>query len=537
MTEQEALQKIADPKWRLSHLYKIKTKTQKLVTFKPNRMQQMYLARKTLRDIILKARQLGMTTLKLLELLDYTISNENTNSVVIAHLRDKTAVLFEIVRLAFQHLPEPLRPKVSYDNRNELYFPEINSKIVVAVDTRGESVHNLHVSELAFMQDAEKKMLGILESVPKHAPISFESTANGMSGYFFDTYEDEKNEFTKHFYNWTLADEYQEPTLKTIEQLREEYAPLQIKYNLIEDIDERFDLTPEQFQWYINKVIRHKHHVVQEYPTTALEAFISSGRNLFSVVDLQKHQVEFPIGRKWEDMLIWQEPMEGFRYVIGVDPSEGTGNDNSVIEVLNAYTGEQVAEFASNSVKPDILGDYVLEIAKYYNNALIVPEINGIAGGMLLNSIKARYQNIYRRQTFDKITKEESDALGWKTNGTTKPLMVMELEHRVREESIKIVSEDAIREMRTFVQSDEPGTNGFAAEGANKDDRVMALALAVQGLKNVPKQKAPKTIAQLKLEEYIKRHGLPKEFQEDRPEDNVNHRYRPNQGLRKRRYM
>lgn len=532
MTEEEAKKRLADPLWRINHLYKIKTKDRRLVTFKQNKAQKTYWSRKTLRDIILKARQLGFTTEKLLELLDFAVSNENANCAIIAHQRDKVSILFEIVRLAYQNMPNMLRPTAGFDNRNELYFPELNSKIFVSLDTRGETIHNLHVSELAFVESAEDKMLGILESVPKDAPISFESTANGMSGYFHETYNDKTNEFSKHFYNWTLADEYQEPTIKSIDELKEEYEPLAIRYNLILDIADRFNLTKEQFQWYINKVIRHRHNVVQEYPTTDLEAFIASGRNIFNIMDLQKHQVKNPVTRKWQDLLVWEEPMDGFRYVIGCDPSEGTGNDNSVIEVFNAYTGEQVAEFASNRVQPDILAGYLMEIGKWYNNALIVLEINGSAGGTVLNCLRGKYINMYRRESFDKHTKEYSESLGWKTTGTSKPILVRETEERVRNESILINSEDAIKEMKTFVQTDEVNKQGFGAEGSNKDDRVIAIGLAVQGLKAIPKQAKPKTVAQIRLEEYIKKHGIVPEVFEDRPM--ISHHARPNQMIRKR---
>ena len=151
MTEQEAQIKLADKNWRLSHLYKIKTKDQKLVILKPNSAQLDYLNKATGRDIILKARRLGFSTICLIEKLDYTLTHKNTNAAIIAHERDKVTKLFEIVRLAFEQMPAELKPRVSYDNRNELYFPDLNSKITVALDTRSETVHNLHVSEIAFL--------------------------------------------------------------------------------------------------------------------------------------------------------------------------------------------------------------------------------------------------------------------------------------------------------------------------------------------------------------------------------------------------
>ena len=507
LTDQQAQALLKDRIWRLSHLYKIKTKDKKLQIIKPNKAQMEYLANETNRDIILKARQLGFSTLKLIEQLDFTISNRNVNTAIVAHKKEKVQVLFEIIRLAYENLPDLLRPRSSYDNRNELYFPELNSKIYVATDTRGETVHNLHVSELAYVERAEEKMLGILESVPRDGIISFESTANGMSGYFYNTWEDKDSEFVKHFYNWTLDLDYSEPTSKTIEQLMEEYRPLQVRYGLIPNISERLKLTKEQLNWYIAKVRRHRERVMQEYPSTPTEAFVASGRNVFNMADLQKHETKFPIDRKYQDLLIWEQPLQGFMYSIGCDPAEGVGEDNSVISVWNAYTGEQAAEMATNRVAPDDLAGFLLDIGTYYNKALLVIETNN-HGITVMDRIKRKYANIYRREVYDKVSNEYTSRLGWVTGLLTKPRLVNDIEEAFRNEDMMIRSEDLLKECKTFVKTDEENKKGYGAEGTNHDDRVIAAGLALQGIKQLPKMKKPKTVAQQKLDEFIEKKRL-----------------------------
>ncbi len=497
--------------WRMNHLYKIKTKAATLSTLKYNNAQDDYWTNQSKKDVILKARQLGFSTECLLDLLDETITTPNINTAIIAHQQEKVMMLFEIVRLAWDHFPKQIKPKVSYDNRNELYFPEHNSKIYVSMDTRGETVHNLHVSEVAFIRDAEKRMPGILESVPKNGKIRFESTANGMSGLFYDTWMDNHSEFKKHFYNWLWDKEYTEITSRSLEQLHEDYRELSVRYGLISDIYTRFELSLEQYQWYISKARRLRRLIVQEYPTSPLEAFISLGRNVFDIRDLQKHEIEAPIERKWQDLLIWEMPLTGFNYIIGCDPSEGIGGDNATIEVLNAYTGEQAAEFATNHCQPDILAGYLIEIGRFYNNAFIVLEINN-HGLAVLNAIKHKYANIYRRETFDKRTKEYVQSMGWKTTGTTKPLLIDTMEQSVREESVRIKSEELLKECKTFVRTDVVGKQGYGAEGSNKDDRVIAFGLAIQGIKHLPHMKAPKTEAQKRLDEYIREKQLETQF-------------------------
>ena len=505
--ETEAQSKLNNRIWRLSNLYKIKTKDRRLIYLHPNKAQLSYLEEETKRDIILKARQLGFSTLKLIEQLDFVLFNRNSSAAVIAHLREKVQTLFEIIRLAFDNLPKELKPEVSYDNRNELYFPKLNSKIYVAIDTRGETVHNLHVSELAYLENAEERMLGLLESVPKDGYISFESTANGMSGYFYETWEQQDSEFKKHFYAWNLDKEYREPTNKSMEQLISEYEPLRVLYGLMPDIWERLNLDTAQFNWYINKAKRQRKGILQEYPSSSLEAFIASGRNIFALSDIQKHQPKDPIDRKYKDLLIWEHPLQGFMYTIGVDPAEGIGQDNSVIEVLNAHTGEQVAEMAINNMAPDDLAGAVLDIAIWYNKAFIVPEINN-HGLTLVDKIKMRYANIYRREIFDKISGRQTSALGWKTTGVTKPRLVDSLEEWVRNEDIKINSIEALKELKVFVKSDDVDKKGYGAEGSAKDDRVIALGLAIQGIKHLPKMKKLKSRAQIQLEEYVAKKNL-----------------------------
>ena len=538
--------------WRMNHLYKIKTKEKQLIQYKRKLAQEHYASVKGNKNMILKARQLGFTTECLIDMLDDTITHANTNSAIVAHEKDKVVKMFEIVKRAYDNMPDLIldghnfKATVSLDNRNEMYFPELDSKIYVTMDTRSETVHNLHVSEAHFIRNAEEMLAGTLESVPKDGKITLESTGNGLGGYFYEEWEDPNSEFKKHFYNWLWDKDYYESSPKSMEELEAEYRSLSMRYGTIEDIVQRFNLTKEQFVWYIAKVRRHKELVVQEYPITSLEAFLATGRNVFHLTDLQKHVTFNPIERKWSDLLIWEKPLKGFKYVIGVDPAEGRGGDNSVIEVFNAHTGVQAAEFASNYTPPNKLADMAIEIGNMYNKAFIVVEANN-HGHAVIQSMRTRYWNMYRRETIDKITKEKVQILGWSTNGTTKPLLVDNLEESTREQSIAINSEELLKEMKVFVQTDEPGKKGYGAAGTAKDDRVIATGLCVQGIKEIPRQKRPEAPAMKKMREYAEKHGLPTNFQTadddpstaqfppdmPRPSQIINHHNRPNVGMRR----
>lgn len=517
---EEAAAFLRNKDWRMSHLYKIQTKEKKLLTYKRKLAQQNYSIRKSNKNLILKARQLGFTTECLLDFLDDTIFTPNTTTAIIAHEKEKVVKLFEIVKRAYDNIPAEIRATASLDNRNEIYFPELDSKIYVTMDARSGTVHNLHVSEAHFIPRAEKMLAGSLEAVPKEGRINLESTGNGVGGYFYEEWEDEQSEFSKHFYNWLWDPGYFEIATKSLDEMRAEYNALSVRYGTIADIYDRFNLTPEQFAWYIAKVRRHKELVVQEYPTTSLEAFLATGRNVFHMIDLQKHVTKNPIERKWSDVLVWEQPLKGFKYVMGIDPAEGRGGDNSVIEVFNAHTGEQAAEFASNYISPDRFASLAIDIGTFYNKALAVVEVNN-HGHAVIQAMRPRYSNMYRREIIDRVTKEKHDIIGWLNNGTTKPLLVDNLEESTREKGIEIYSEELIKEMRVFVQTDDPGKKGYGAEGTAKDDRVIACGLAVQGIKEMPRMKKPESIAEKKLREYAARHGLPSNFQDFQEEEKL----------------
>lgn len=484
-----------------------------------NAAQQDYISRRGNRNYILKARQLGFSTLGLIDLLDETIYSKNTVSTILAHEKQKVVQLFEIIKRAYQHLPDDprLKPRVSIENRNELYFPDIGSKIFVTMDTRGQTVHNLHVSELAFVANAEQRLAATLESVPIDGRITFETTANGMSNFAYDEWNNEYSEYEHFFYNWLWDSSYTLPPKQSREEMEQEYRQLALNFGLMEDAPERYELTDGQLAFYISKANRHKKLVLQEYPLNDVEAFISTGLGVFAQTDLAKHEPQKSLEVLWDNCIVWEKPEPGQRYSIGVDSSEGLGLDNAVIQVLNATTGVQAAEFASPNVPPDILASYVIELGKQYNNAIVVPEINS-SGISLVDHIKTKYRNIYKREVLDRRTKKTQEALGWRTSVTTKPLLVNELEEAVREEDIKINSRECIQEMRTFVRTNDQGRQGYGAEGTNKDDRVIALGLALQGVRWMPRTKPPESIAQKKLREYLDRQKLAQQFPGEKTE-------------------
>ncbi len=193
-------------------------------------------------------------------------------------------------------------------------------------------------------------------------------------------------------------------------------------------------------------------------------------------------------------LTIWEPPQNGALYVIGADVSEGLEKgDYSSAQVVRRDTGEQVAEWHGHT-DPDLFGIELFKLGRFYNDAFVGVEANG-HGLTTLVTLKRYlgYPNVYYRQTVDRETKGSpsrySRKLGWLTNARTKPLMIDELAGALRDEGVTLSSSETVEEMFTFVRDE---TGGMGAQEGCYDDRVIALAIALQMLKTAPVMPSPR---------------------------------------------
>lgn len=472
--DEAMIENLRDERWRLSNLYKIKTKQGKIVTFKPNRAQTEFLDSDEGKSIILKARQMGISTVCLLRLLDKTIWTPNTTSVILAHKKESVQKLFKIIKFAYDHFAKDVglpKPKAKYDNKNELYFEETNSTIYVSTEVRGDTINNLHVSELAFMAEAEDKMIATFAAVVPGGLITIESTANGVGDYFYDFYhEAEERGFKPHFFPWYWADEYVQPVKGLTFSVEDR------------GFQNKHGINDEQLAWWLNTKSLFKEKFPQEYPSNAAEAFLASGGNVFPVKELAKIETKTPLVET--DYFVWEHPKWGQQYTVGVDVSEGIGIDESSIDVINMHTGEQVWHWSGRCEIP-LLAEKVEGVCKLYNNALCIPEANN-HGYALIYMLKDRGLRIYRREKLDGPVLKRTQKLGWQTNKRTKPLMIQAVINAIYEGSIQINHKKTIGQMRTYII--DPETGSMNAAVGKKDDCVISLLLAWQGIRMAPTQ-------------------------------------------------
>lgn len=470
--------------------------------------------RPTLYVIILKARQQGMSTFtEGVYFKGITLGLPNDNpfnkvAMIVSYDDDSANTINDMARRYLQYLPDVIKPMnrpirgkgIFFENPNREEFktkPGLQSKFLIDTANNknagsGYTINYLHISELAKWQDAETTMTSLLQAVPDYnAIVIVESTAMGVGGYFYDLWmkaEQGKNNYVPLFIPWYEHKEYVTPLASgevlhlddTEEHLRELYglSDQQVKWRR-KTISDKLNGDSEKFK--------------QEYPSNAMEAFLTSGRPRFDTRVLTKWLNDSKEGEhgyiergSWyrDDqgyITIWEQPQPGATYCIGADTSQGLSTgDRSAATVWNTRTWKQVAKWHGH-IDPDLYADQLAGLGKYYNTALLAVEINN-HGFTTMNKLKnLNYPNIFQMERYDETVDKMGKALGFRTDRKTKPLIIDHMASCIREQLIDTKDKDLISECITYIREEDGGTN--AQEGCY-DDLVMASAIALFVLSN-----------------------------------------------------
>ena len=301
-TNEEELERcLADPEWRLfsGALYQIIVKGDDeddesfVQPFIPNRAQRRFIKRLWHRNLILKARQLGFTTLIAIMWLDHALWNANQRCGMIAQDRETAEAIFrDKVVFAYDHLPEEIRERfpLARASTKELLFAHNNSSMRVATSVRGGTIHRLHVSEFGkicakFPQKAEEVVTGSFQAVPLSGIIVVESTAEGTDGEFYKMCQRAqalvtgkalltRSQYRFHFYAW-----WQDPSYTM------DPGGVPISNELVDyfnEIEQLMDCKIDggQRAWYAEKQRNDfagaEERMWREYPSTPTEAFQQS---------------------------------------------------------------------------------------------------------------------------------------------------------------------------------------------------------------------------------------------------------------------
>ena len=319
--EADLLRCLGDPFWRLESgcLYKITIKAGEgdtLVPFVPNRPQRRFLRRLWHRNCILKARQLGFTTLVSIMWLDHALFNRDQLCVQVAQTREDAEAIFKgkVVK-AYENLPEALRQAIPTVRQTATQLELANGSIIrVATSARGGTPHRLHISEMGkigakFPEKAREIVSGSFPAVPMDGVIIVESTAEGQSGHFKDIVDDARalqemgtalnpKQWRFHFYPWwdergyTLDPEAAKAVAITVKE-HEYFDKLEVK------IDRK--LTLGQRAWWIttfqSECMSDPELMWREYPSTPDEAFQVSVEGTYYAEQIRRARESGRIGQ------------------------------------------------------------------------------------------------------------------------------------------------------------------------------------------------------------------------------------------------
>ncbi len=527
--------KSINTKLYIEEYLKIKDKNSHIIPFKLNEPQlklyntikEQKKANKPVRIIILKARQMGFSTLTEAILFKETATKHNISAGIIAHETKATNNLFTMSKLFYDNLPETMKPSILKRNAQELNFNTdkntgLNSKITCMTagkDAGRSGTYNfLHLSEFAFWEgDKQEAFSSLMQTVPNNpnSIVIIESTANGYEFYkdLWDKAVRHETDFIPVFVGWNELSEYR--MKYTGFELTEDEKKLQKNYNL----------TLEQLEWrrwcIRNNCAGDVKKFNQEYPICPEEAFISSGSCVFDteIIHNRLGELKKPIRTGWfeyeyDDTLPaysainpmtntpyiknkisnikWHEDKNGYikiyevpnspeiiQYGIGGDTA-GNGEDYFTAHVINAKTHNQCAVFR-HQMNADLYAKQMYCLGMYYNKALIGIESN-FDSFSIKELLRLGYRHQYIRRQPDKIGNNSMNEYGFRTDLRTRPEIISNLQQFVRQYPELINDRDTLAEMLEFVYNKDGRPE--AQEGSH-DDLVMGYAIALKIINQV----------------------------------------------------
>ncbi len=443
---------------------RVQTKSGGIAPLKLKRAQRELIQNLTGRDLVLKARHVGISTaVQALHFHEQMKGNVRTNTL--CHDDELTSVLRQMADLFYSELPESVKPERKYANAKLTTYSDKNSEGSIATvggtagkrKGRGGSKTRIHGSEVAFWPDAQAVMAAAMQA--GNPDIILEGTPNGMVGWFYEQCQaalDGNSVWTLHFFPWWYDDDYRIP-LEDGEALT--YAKDE------QTLVDVHGLTPEQIKWRRNKIKEIPHDFAQEYPEDEHSCFLSSGKSFFGDVE---HVYTAPMDA---------EPIEGRRYVAGLDFAQ-TG-DYLSLTIIDTVDVCQVDQLHINNLSWQEMRRQVSVMANKWSadvfaegNSMGTTNIELLQSGEILE---------------DESRIEPVSILEFWTTAQSKPLLIQGLYHALHEAGLRLQDRAFQKqEIRAFIskQNIKGHWQYMAGEGAH-DDFVISLALAWHGM-NTP---------------------------------------------------
>ncbi len=449
----------------MAEMLRVRGKDGRLVPLRANRAQRSFEEGRERQNIVLKARQMGISTWVAGRFLLRTVLVPGSTTLMVAHTRESAEMLFRVVLRMRAYLPEEMRSSVavSRERVDRMIFPDVDSEFRVASAGeanagRGLTVQNLHCSEVARWPGAAAETLaGLRAALAARGEMVLESPPMGAYGSFHAEWQGaERSGMARHFFPWWWEPGYAGPAVMdpTTEELR---------------LMEREGLSAEQIGFRRGLVESYGRMRLQEFAEDAVSCFRQSGAGVFEGDRIAERLRTLPHVVEQRDggrLLVWLPPVPGRRYVLAADPAGGgSEGDFAAVQIVDELSGMQCAEWQAR-VHPRALAEKVAALAREYNGALVVVERNNHGAAVLayLEDQRSRVR-LY----------DESGQPGWLTDSVSRPRMIAGLGRLLSGEKELFASARLLEECRSFVIT----ANGRSeAAAGSHDDLLMAMAIA-----------------------------------------------------------
>jgi hypothetical protein len=436
------------------------------------------------RDIIAKARQLGFSTLVLAIFLARCMAYRNRRCVIVSHDTTATMKLLERIKYMIKHM-KGAKPDLKYSTQSFITFAKTDSSIYIGTAGSadfgvGDTITDLHCSEVSRWDNPGPLLSGLFQAVPSTGNITIESTGRGTGNWFHRACMralSGNSGYKLHFFSWLNRKEYHifdgssfEPDL------------------ILEEPEciEKYKMRESQLKWRRMKISELDGDLQQfkeQYPCDLDECFQTTGKSFFQ-------KINYHVSDRWRKADPWTSRLDGHprinsTYAAGVDVAAGVGQDSSCLEIFEMETGEQVLEFASNKIEPDVFAFKCSEILMEFNDAFLDFERNN-HGILFAAEIIKHYRTDRINKTLGarqkaRIAERKTEIRklaewGTYTSEVTKNLMLGRMKKDLRDGDVILHSAELAMECNSFVQKD---SGSLGAEEGCHDDRVMASAFAI----------------------------------------------------------
>ena len=484
--------------------------------------------------VILKGRQLGITTISLALDLYWHFIHKGLQGTLTTDTEENREMFRSTLAMYMDGLPKEYRIPLIAHNRNQLslknrsrLFYQVAGLRAKGSLGRGKAITYLHGTETSSWGD-EEGLASLLASLAETNPnrlYMFESTARGFN-MFHEMYMTAKKARTQRaiFCGWWRNELYSADPNSSVYKTYWDGKLSPEEKEWTKDIKKLYniEINSRQLAWWRWKMyegIKDEALMMQEFPPTEDYAFVMTGTSFFSMSrctdafkeakKLNYDSYRYVLGQFFQDtnvvkstdrlatLTVWEEPIDTAYYVIGADPAYGSSDwaDRFCIQVFRCYSDglDQVAEFATSEMNTYQFAWVIAHLAGAYKNSTLNLEVNG-PGQAVINELKnlkrlaASYGGATGRDLMDVFGSMSnyiwrrndsmsgmSNSIGWLTTSSSKERMLNYMKDYFERGMLKIRSLDTLDEMKTLVRKE----GAIEASGRNKDDRVIATALAI----------------------------------------------------------